>query len=69
MFRASRRSRSRGAMKFPVFTLEQIELFFLILLRISVIIAMTQSKWMRPALMTLALLIAALGVTGCHKDH
>lgn len=36
---------------------------------ISVIIAVTQSKWMRPALMTLALLVAALGVTGCHKDH
>jgi hypothetical protein len=36
---------------------------------ISVIIAVTQSKWMRPALMTLALLVTALGVPGCHKDH
>jgi len=36
---------------------------------ISVIIAVTQSKWMRRALMPLALLVAALGMTGCHKDH
>lgn len=36
---------------------------------ISGIIAVTQSKWIRPALMTLALLAAVLGVTGCHSDH
>ena len=30
------------------------------------IIAVTQSKWIRPTLMTLALLVAILGVTGCH---
>ena len=34
---------------------------------ISVIIAVTQSKWIRPALMTLALLVAVLGVTGCNR--
>ncbi len=32
---------------------------------ISGIIAMTQSKWMRSALMTLALLATLLVVTGC----
>ena len=32
---------------------------------ISVIIAVTQSKWTRPALMTLVLLAAGLGVAGC----
>ena len=34
---------------------------------IGVIIAVTQSKWIRPTLMTLALLVALLGVTGCPK--
>ena len=36
---------------------------------ISVIIAVTQSNWTRPALMTLALLVAGLGVTGCQPHH
>ena len=31
--------------------------------------AMTQSKWIRPALMTLALLVTILGVTGCGHQH
>ena len=34
---------------------------------IGAIIAVTQSKWIRPALMTLALLVAVLGVAGCEK--
>jgi mannose/fructose/N-acetylgalactosamine-specific phosphotransferase system component IIC len=34
---------------------------------ISAIIAVTQSKWIRPALMTLAILVAVLGVSGCTK--
>ena len=33
------------------------------------IIAVTQSKWMRPALMTLALLAALVGLTGCPHPH
>ena len=32
---------------------------------LSRIIVVTQSKWMRPALMTLALVAVLLGVTGC----
>lgn len=32
---------------------------------ISAIIALTQSKWMRPTLITLALLATVLGLTGC----
>ena len=36
---------------------------------LSTIIAVTQSKWMRPALMTLALVAAVLGVTGCKPHH
>ena len=32
---------------------------------ISAIIAVTQSKWIRPALMTLAVLATMLIVTGC----
>ena len=36
---------------------------------ISAIIAVTQSKWIRPALMTLALVAAVLGVTGCPSNH
>lgn len=32
---------------------------------ISAIIAVAQSKWMRPALMTLAILATMLVVTGC----
>jgi hypothetical protein len=34
---------------------------------ISVIIAVTQSRWIRPALMSVALVVALLGVTGCGK--
>lgn len=33
------------------------------------ITAVTQSKWIRPALMTLALFIAVFGVAGCHTNH
>ena len=36
---------------------------------ISVIIAGTQSKWMRPALMTLAILASVLVLTGCPSGH
>jgi hypothetical protein len=36
---------------------------------LSKINSIQQSKWIRPALMTLALLVAALGVAGCHTDH
>ena len=36
---------------------------------ISVIIAVTQSKWIRPALMTLAILATVLVVTGCPSGH
>jgi len=35
----------------------------------SVIIAVTQSTWIRPALMTLALLVAVIGLTGCQPHH
>ena len=34
---------------------------------ISGIIAVTHSRWMRPALMTLAILATILGVAGCTK--
>ena len=36
---------------------------------LSKINAEQQSKWMRPALMTLTLLVAVLGVTGCNPHH
>ena len=36
---------------------------------VSAIIAVTQSKWIRPALMTLAIVVAVLGVTGCQPHH
>lgn len=36
---------------------------------LGAIIAVTQSKWIRPALMTSALVAAALGVTGCQPHH
>ena len=36
---------------------------------LSKIVAVTQSNWMRPALMTLALLVAVLGMTGCSDKH
>ena len=35
----------------------------------NTIIAVTQSKWMRPTLMTLAIIVAAVGVTGCKPHH
>ena len=35
----------------------------------TAIIAVTVSKWIRPAVMTLALLVAVLGVTGCQPHH
>lgn len=36
---------------------------------LSKIIAVTQSKWIPPALMTMALIFAVLGVTGCKPHH
>ena len=36
---------------------------------ISGIIAVTQSRWIRPALMTLAILATMLIVTGCPSGH
>lgn len=36
---------------------------------LSKIIAVTQSKWMRPALMTLAIVGTMLLVTGCPSGH
>jgi len=36
---------------------------------IGAIIAVTQSKWIRPPLITSALVAAALGVTGCQPHH
>ncbi len=36
---------------------------------ISAIIALKQSKWTRPALMALALLVALVGLTGCPHQH
>ena len=36
---------------------------------LSKIITVTQSKWMQPALMALAILVAVLGVTGCKPHH
>ena len=36
---------------------------------LSRIIVVTQPKWMRPALMALALVVAVLGVTGCKPHH
>jgi hypothetical protein len=35
----------------------------------ATIIGVTRSQWMRPALMTLALVVALLGVTGCPSHH
>jgi hypothetical protein len=35
---------------------------------VSVIFSLTQSKWIRPALMMLAILVA-VGVSGCHSGH
>ena len=31
--------------------------------------ALHQSKWVRPALMTMALIVTALGVIGCQPHH
>lgn len=36
---------------------------------IQAILTATQSKWLQPALMTLALVAAILGVTGCKPHH
>ena len=36
---------------------------------IRAIITATQSEWMRPALMTLVILVAVIGVTGCDSGH
>lgn len=36
---------------------------------VSVIIAVTQSKWIRPALLMLPLVVTLLGVTGCPPKH
>ena len=36
---------------------------------LNAIIAVTQSKWTRPALMALAIFAAAIGVTGCTPHH
>ena len=36
---------------------------------LSNIIAVTQPKWIQPALMTFAILVAVLGVTGCKSHH
>lgn len=36
---------------------------------IKAIVAVTQSKWIWPALMSLALVVATLGVPGCKKHH
>ena len=36
---------------------------------IGAIIAVTQSQSVRPALMTLALVVAVLGSTGCQPHH
>ena len=36
---------------------------------LSKIITVTQSKWTRPMLMVLAILVAVLGVTGCKPHH
>ena len=36
---------------------------------ISVIIAVTQSKWIQPVLMTLAILATVLVVIGCQPHH
>ena len=36
---------------------------------LSTITAVTQSKWVRPALMTLALVAVLLGMTGCPSGH
>ena len=34
-----------------------------------VIISATQSKWTRPALMALTLLVTVIGLSGCSKHH
>lgn len=36
---------------------------------LNTIIAVTQWKWIRPALITLALVAVLLGVTGCPHHH
>lgn len=36
---------------------------------LSALIRMTQSNWIQPALMTVALVVAVVGVTGCKPHH
>lgn len=36
---------------------------------LGTIFTVTQSKWMRPALLALAILVAVLGVVGCKPHH
>ena len=36
---------------------------------INGIIAVTQSTWIRPALLTLAILVTVLGASGCASGH
>jgi hypothetical protein len=36
---------------------------------LNTIIAVTQSTWLRPALLTLAILVTVLGVSGCAGGH
>jgi hypothetical protein len=36
---------------------------------LSKIITVTRSKWTRPALMVLAILVAVLGASGCKPHH
>ena len=36
---------------------------------VSVITSLTQSQWIRPALMMLAIVVAVVGLTGCQKHH
>ena len=36
---------------------------------IGALIRVTQSKWIQPAVLTLALAIVVLGVTGCSPHH
>ena len=36
---------------------------------LRVIIAITQSKWLRPTLMVLVLVTSVLGATGCKPHH
>ena len=35
----------------------------------SVIIAVTQSKWLQPAALTLVVAVVFVGITGCQPHH